>query len=409
MPSRHGRGAAPLYSEGRLFIQGNHGIRAVDAYNGHTLWEYYIEDIMKPYDQDHLNGTAVTQGNWCIEKNRLYVRLGASIGDHTGRYCLVLDAATGKRLARYKVPKKPYKKRYDSSWDRRPDNESYWGYIAVDNGNLYGTIVNDEHITKWAYRESDMNKLYSESNALFAMDALTGKVKWIYNAEHSIRHNSIAAGNGKIYLIDRPVAVFDQLRNPHSNGNHPNGKIVALDSNTGKVIYEINDNIYGTLLTLSPEHDILIMSYQFTIFKLPSETGGKISAFRATDGKYLWDIRTGTNSKYRSRPIINGDIIYYEPDAFDITTGKKLNFSMSRSYGCGIAAGSKNMILFRSATLGYIDLTGQDKETQNYGGIRPGCWINAIPAGGLVLMPDATARCNCSYLIKATVALQGFE
>ena len=63
------------------------------------------------------------------------------------------------------------------------------------------------------------------------------------------------------------------------------------------------------------------------------------------------------------------------------------------------------MLLFRSATLGYRDLLS-DRPTANFGGIRPGCWINVIPAGGLVLMPDATTGCKCSYLNSATIALQ---
>jgi hypothetical protein len=62
-------------------------------------------------------------------------------------------------------------------------------------------------------------------------------------------------------------------------------------------------------------------------------------------------------------------------------------------------------MLFRSATLGYIDFVRQGK-VENYGGIRPGCWINAIPAGGLVLMPDASAGCVCSYLNQAWFALE---
>ncbi|MCX6907462.1 MAG: hypothetical protein NTY01_05410 [Verrucomicrobia bacterium] len=35
-----------------------------------------------------------------------------------------------------------------------------------------------------------------------------------------------------------------------------------------------------------------------------------------------------------------------------------------------------------------------------------GCWINVVPAAGLLLMSDATDRCTCSYLIKASIALQ---
>jgi hypothetical protein len=64
--------------------------------------------------------------------------------------------------------------------------------------------------------------------------------------------------------------------------------------------------------------------------------------------------------------------------------------------------------VYRSATIGYYDLEGKGK-TENYGGIRPGCWINAIPAGGLVLLGDAASWCTCSYLNQATVALEPVE
>ncbi|NQT17182.1 MAG: PQQ-binding-like beta-propeller repeat protein, partial [Planctomycetes bacterium] len=40
MPSRHGRGHAPLVLDGRLFVEGLNGLRCVDPYNGRTLWEY---------------------------------------------------------------------------------------------------------------------------------------------------------------------------------------------------------------------------------------------------------------------------------------------------------------------------------------------------------------------------------
>ena len=409
MPSRHGRGVAPLYKDGRLFVQGNHGIRAIDAYNGHTLWEYYIEDLMKPYDQEHLTGVAQTHANWCLEGDRLYLRKGPSIANLTGRTCLVLDVATGNKLAEYRVPPAP-----DGSTD------DYWGYIAIENGILLGTIVNTEHITQWAYRESDMNQLFSESVALFAMDATTGKLKWMYSAEHSIRHNAIAIGNGRVYLIDRPLAMIDRLRNPHSKNNganttqvHPHGKLVALDAETGQIIYENKKDIDGTLLALSTKHDILIMTRQYTRFSAPSETRGNLTAFRATEGKQLWQVNTreSLDPKYpfSSRPIINDTTIFLEPNAFGLKTGEKLNFSFERTYACGIITSSKNMLLFRSSTMGYFDLAHTAEGTQNFGGIRPGCWINTLPVGGIVLMPDATDRCNCSYLNKATIALQPME
>ena len=129
-----------------------------------------------------------------------------------------------------------------------------------------------------------------------------------------------------------------------------------------------------------------------------------MAGIRAGDGMRLWDVR----AQYESRPILNDRTVYAQPGAWDLLSGKQLPFTFTRSYGCGIPVGSKNLLVFRSATLGYVDLTGA-RRTENYGGIRPGCWINAIPAGGLLLMADAASWCTCSYLNQATVALQPVE
>ncbi len=41
----------------------------------------------------------------------------------------------------------------------------------------------------------------------------------------------------------------------------------------------------------------------------------------------------------------------------------------------------------------------------NFGGVRAGCYVNAIAANGLVLMPPGDAGCTCSYNYQTTVAL----
>jgi len=405
MPSRHGRGVSPLYSNGRTFIQGLNGIRAYDAYNGHVLWEYYIEGIQLINDQDSHIGTNLTHSNWCIEDDKLYVRIENTHGSSSDRYCLVIDAVTGSLLKKYPVP--------------TLSGNNTWGYIAVSDGTIFGTIVNDDHLMRWGDGEQihlDLSKMFNESVTLFAMDAETGKVKWTYTAEHSIRHNTIAIGGSRVYLIDRPVAIIEEIkmRRPRPEGlkstDHPSGTLVALDSRTGKVLYKKQNDIYGTLLALSTKYDVLVMTYQYIRNGLTSELGGRMTAFRASDGSLLWDVKTGVDDtlEYRSssRPLINDSTIYLEPWAWDLVTGEKSDFTFRRTYGCGLVSGSKNVMFFRSGTLGYFDLAAPGKGTQSYGGIRPGCWINAIPAGGLVHMPDATEGCNCSYLIKATIALQ---
>jgi len=385
MPSRHGRGPGPLFYEGRLFVEGMHGIRAINAYNGHVLWEYPIKNILAAYDQEHLNGAATTGSNFCIEGDTLYLR-------YENR-CLCLDTTTGALKAEFTAP-------------TRPDGTvGKWGYIACDADRLYGSLCDQGHITVWAFAKAEMEQLYSESNLLFAMDRNTGKVIWTFTPRHSIRHNTLALDGKRLYLIDRPLAERDRLDfkkdEQQEPPQQPGGELIALDIQTGKSVWQVAEDIYGTLLIVSAKHDALLMPYQITSFKLPSEVGGKMAAFRASDGTKLWDIQ----ANYKSRPIVNDRTIYAQPDSWDLLTGERREMKFARSYGCGTLAGSTYLLAYRSATLGYWDLrTGT--ETINYGGIRPGCWINAIPAGGLLLMPEASNRCTCSYLIKANVALQ---
>ena len=395
MPSRHGRGPAPLCLDGRLFVEGLHSLRALDAYNGHVIWEYPLENILKAYDQEHLMGTAGTGSNLCLTTEGLYVRKDGK--------CLQLDPAAGKLIAEFPAPEHPQ------------GRQSTWGYIACKNDTLFGTLADTEHLVKYRYGRSDMRTQFTQSVFLFAMDTKTGKLKWSYTPQKSIRNNSIAVGNGNVYFIDALLDLHDRPDYPNKqqriqktqntdNISKTEGTLIALNMNDGEVVWTSSEDIYGTMLALSQKHDILLMAYQDTRFKLVSEVGGRMSAFRASNGKRLWDIE----ASYASRPILNDSTIYAQPGAWDLHTGLQKDFNFERSYGCGIIAGAKNLLAFRSATIGYRDLLS-GKGTENYGGIRPGCWINTIPAGGLLLVPDATARCICSYLIKANIALQPMQ
>jgi outer membrane protein assembly factor BamB/ubiquinone/menaquinone biosynthesis C-methylase UbiE len=383
-PSRHGRAPAPLFHNGRLFVEGTHGLRAVDAYNGRRLWEVALPNILKPYAGEHLMGTAGTQSNFCVTADGVYVRFGSR--------CLRLDPATGAKLGEFAATSGPEGK------------EIPWGYIACEDGILFGTLANTGHIVKYPYGASKMNELFTESVALFALDAKSGKLLWKHSAKESIRHNAIAIGNGKVFLIDRPLASKDLLAGGDKTKEHPKGEMLALDAKSGAELWRNSENIYGTMLAYSKQHDTLLMGYQPTRFKLPSELGGRMAAFQASNGKRRWD----ADASYLTRPLINGRTVYTQGVSLDLITGEKSAFMPKRSYGCGQLAGSTHMMLFRSATLAYYDLLSP-KGVIDYGGIRPGCWINAIPAGGIVMVPDATAGCQCSYLNQAWIALHPLE
>ncbi len=384
MPSRHGRGPAPLYLKGRLFVEGLDGLRCVDAYNGHTIWEYPLPGILKEYDQEHLMGAAGTGSNFCVTEKALYV--------HRDENCLKIDPASGRLLTTLKAPL------------QADGKKGTWGFIAFSDGVLFGSLADRSHIVKWRYLRGTMDTQFTESQLLFALDPDTGGTLWTYRPKSSIRNNTIAIGGELLFFIDRPQALQDRIAPPKKKAADEDRQavLIALNKKNGSVAWKNGKEIFGTMLVLSTARDILLMTYQDTRFKLNSERGGRMAAFRASTGGKLWDIE----ADYHSRPLLNDRTIYAQPGAWDLVTGKKLpGFTFKRSYGCGTLAGSRKLLVYRSATLGYTDLT-DDEGTINFGGIRPGCWINTIPAGGLVLMPDATSRCVCSYLISATVALQ---
>ncbi|MCP5559580.1 MAG: PQQ-binding-like beta-propeller repeat protein [Verrucomicrobiaceae bacterium] len=390
--NRHGQGPAPLVSQGYMVVSGVNGLVCVDAFNGRLLWEFPLKEFLIDYDGIHHDvGVGDTGGPFCIGGDSVYVKSGAR--------CVRIDLATGKVRGEFDTP---------VAADAANRN---WGYLAWNDGVLFGSVANEGHNVSPRYQ---MTELRTESVLLFAIDPDSGKQLWQYQPKGSIRHNSIGIAGDRLFLIDRPLVEADHIVNPRREGKSgarlthsdvPSGTLLALEARTGKVAWQNADDIWGTQISISTAHNVLLMNYKavrHNFFELPSEVGGRLGGFDLKTGTKLWEQQV----KYETRPLINDDKIYAQGGAWDLRTGSPLPWEFSRSYGCGQISASRNMLLFRSATLGYVDL-GHDKGTENFGGIRPSCWINAIPASGLVLVPDGASKCHCSYQMKAWFALQG--
>ncbi|MBL4885463.1 MAG: PQQ-binding-like beta-propeller repeat protein, partial [Planctomycetaceae bacterium] len=384
-------GPAPLTHRGVMVVGGVHGICALDAYNGRTLWIYDQKEYLRDFDGIHHDVAATEVGNhFCIGDDSLFLR--------TENKSIQLDLNTGKKIAEFETP------------TNKQDKDQAWGYLAYQNGLLFGSVSNQQHTVSPRYK---LSKLYPESVKLFVYDVKTKKMKWEYSAQNSIRNNTIAVGTDAVYLVDRPIAMQDRITDPRRNGRpqeklkpkqQPSGQLMSMDTQTGKINWKKDQSIFGTQLSVSNQFGVILMTYlgqNHNFFTLPSEVGGRLAAFDSKTGDRLWD----KEAEYKTRPLIIDSTIYTQRGAWNLYSGEKIPFKLDRSYGCGQLSASKHMMLFRSATLGYLDLT-RDEGVENYGGIRLGCWINAIPAGGLVLIPDASAKCKCSYQMKAWFALQ---
>jgi len=387
---RHHRGPSPIVDRGRIIHPGIEGLIAVDAYNGHEMWRYPLPGWLKH------NSAKLSGGVMCLDGDDLYVR--------TDDRCLRIAAASGKLLRTYRLD----------------DPKERWGYLSCSNGILIGSTSNQDHVVARNGKPEFefLQKVFFESKSLFAIDVETGKQLWKYRAKTSIRHHAIAAGPKNVYLIDRPLAWMDGNMRKDAfwkywksgkfpkEAEHKTGTLVALDRKTGAVRWKNEENIYGTVLAYSAKHKALLMSYQPMQYSLPSDMimRGKptgMAGFKGQDGKRLWDRKV----EYRIRPVIMGRTVQTVQGAWDLLTGAALRGPLTKSHGCGPMTSSEHMLLFRSGTLGYYNVKGSGK-TQFFGGMRPGCWVNVVPAGGIVVAPDSAWGCKCSYLNLSWIALQ---
>ncbi|MFM7803025.1 MAG: hypothetical protein ACKPGK_00815, partial [Verrucomicrobiota bacterium] len=87
--------------------------------------------------------------------------------------------------------------------------------------------------------------------------------------------------------------------------------------------------------------------------------------------------------------------------AFKLTSGDLVRKDLPERRGCGVMSAGRHAIFFRHHFHGMWDLES-DKRTQ-FEGIRSGCWLSIIPAGGMLLAPETSAGCSCTHAIQTSI------
>lgn len=408
---RHGHGPQPQVIDGRLIIEGVDLVRAMDIYTGRILWQTPLPGVGSFYNNlAHQPGANAAGTNFISTSDAIYVV--------NNRSCVRLDPATGRRLSEFQLPPLA-----DMTEPPR------WGYINVADDYLVGgaeplfdpklnTPVLDlkasdddktDPLTKLAAKVSQTkNDNFSSSRHLVVMDRHTGKVLWSITSKSGFRHNGICIGGGRLYCIDRLSGV--QLDKLKRRGEEPADKprLLALDLRTGKEIWSTEDDVFGTWVSYSAEHDILVEAGRVARDTLGDEPKG-MRAFRAASGEVMW-------KKDHSGPaMIHGETILLAGSACDLLTGAPkmrqdpitglpVEWKWTRNYGCNTPAASEHLLTFRSGAAGFFDLCG-DSGTGNLGGFRSSCTNNLIVAGGVLTAPDYTRTCTCSYQNQTSLAL----
>ncbi len=397
MVNRHASAAAPLAVHNRLFVQGEHVIMAYDIYNGLHLWDREIPGVAR-------TGLKLECGNLAATGDRLYVAVGAR--------CLELDQATGKTVRTFRLP--PTKDRMA----RR------WGYVATRDGLLFGSRTAKGRT----------------ADAVFAIDLDDGERRWIHEGRE-IMHACLAVGDGRIHLVDQSETEAQRQQALKARKTPPpidrKGQpaidarvVVTLDAASGDKLWEqvldVTDSVKvskggGELSAIYRDGVLLLFSAPWNGHFWQEFHSGEFSrrsliALGAKDGAPLWSGKIG----YRSRPIVVGDTIFAEPWARNLHTGEQVSrddpitgaaspWQMARpGHHCGCMAASAECLFFRSESIAYYDLES-DEGTTHFGAIRPGCWINFVPAGGVLLVPEGSSGCVCAFPIHCTVAFKHRE
>jgi outer membrane protein assembly factor BamB len=392
---RHGHGPTPQVSGGRLIIEGPNMLRAVDVYTGRKLWQRELPDVGLYYNNTgHHPGASAIGSNFVSLPDGIYVAWD--------RQCLRLDPASGETASTFTLPA-----------DESGDNP-VWGFIGVHGDLLIAGSSPVAPFTKSRAKE-DENAVFTRfgegSRRLVVMDRHTGKVLWKRDAVFNFRHNAIVAGGGKIYCLDHMTDARIEYLKRRGKPLDGAARLLVLDAGTGKVMWETDDNVFGTWLSYSVPHNLLLQAGSAYRDRAKDEVNRGMTVYDADSG----DVRWHSNNIYGGPPLLHADMIITQ-DSFvslltgeavfrdDPLTGQPVRWLYSRNYGCNTAIGCPNMLTFRSAAAGFFDLAGNGG-TGNWGGFRSSCSSNLVPADGVLNAPDYTRTCTCSYQNQCSLAL----
>ncbi len=437
LPRHGGHGPVPQVSGGRVVLLGVETLSARCVYTGRQVWERAFPGIGHPFTNLDLEaryeeGTSVfmvsRSGVGAVKLGSPFVALPDGIYVRYKTRVYRLEPHSGEVAATFQLP-------VPTELHDKPD----WGHLSI-HGDWIVTTVQPQVFGKEAdpsqpfdtmagiVRSSRYEPLQSSfdedawdgtsSNRLVVLDRHSGEVLWTRRAEVGFRHNAIATGGGRLYLVDGlSRGAVERLRR---RGATPgDAALMALDLQTGEPRWIRDTGIFGTWLSYSEPYDTLVEGGRQGgtggRSRLPDEPNDRIAAYRGTSGEPLWhqDVH-----RYHGPISIRGDTIYLAPaassgrgSAMNLLTGRRQarpgdeeEWTYSRRYGCNTQNVSEHLITFRSGYAAFYDLTN-DSGTGFLAGFRSGCSNNLIAADGVLNAPDYTRTCTCSYANQTSLAL----
>jgi outer membrane protein assembly factor BamB len=402
MLDRHHRNTPPLSKAGRLFVPGDGVVFGVDAFNGTILWRSQAAGARRL-------GAFLDCGAMCVDDRSLYVA--------GPRQCLALDVRTGEARRTLDIP---------AGLAGAPGGNAAtppnWGYVARTGEMLVGSACLPTAAYRAVSREADMELWYDHmklvtSTGLFALDAASGKPRWTYAPDKAVIINTtIAIGGGRAYFVESrcPAAVADKLGRMEMETFQPGPNfLVAINLADGRQAWRHPLDLADCRLIAYVNYadETLILSGNRYVDK---KLWYFLQALDAADGRQKW--RQSHDSLYgpggghgeqNRHPVIVGQTVFSWPLRYDLRTGRPVEgWQFARQgHGCGNVSASADCLFWRGKNPWKQDLRPGGGPSPINLVSRPGCFINILPANGLVLIPEASSGCTCDYPIQASMAL----
>ncbi len=403
MIDRHHRNVPPLFKDGRLFVPGDCVVFAVDAYNGTIEWKIEVPNSRRL-------GAFLDAGSMAVDGKFLYV-----VAEDK---CCGFDVRTGRRSVTYEMPQLIESEPRD------------WGYIAYAGDVLFGSGRRKGASYAETSYDADESLWYRDmklvtSDYLFAVEKGGGRVLWKYQGG-LVLNTTLAVGDGRMYFIETysPKALSDKLGRMPVKTLFDGGEqfLVALDTRSGATLFKTKLDVtnFEEPVYLNYAKETLLMSGSRLVPKAQvAEPQAEDSvryyyrAFDARTGNVLWDAAhdtglppNGAHGEYNRNPTIVDETVYAWPYAYNLKTGGKIDeWKFDRhGHGCGSVTASAQCLFWRGGNPWMYDLGPGGGPQRLTKVTRPGCWINIIPAGGLVLIPESSSGCTCGFPLQTSLA-----
>jgi len=417
---RHGHGPPEQVVNGNLIIEGMDSISCRDVYTGRVLWktefttlstlnQYYDESYADLplgnyyYNQEHLPGSNSRGTNFVATPDEVFVAQGTHVH--------ILDMENGEILKSLKNESNAqvgFIGVYENKLITGTGFASYSGMINRPATKPVGLEPIKPSNDRKVKRFTDYDITASAGLAVFNTD---GETLWNKPADYGFIHNAVTAGNNRLYVIDAVAPAMQNTLSRRGVAISQKPVLMALEPDTGEVIWETRNNVFGSWLGYSAEFDLLLQATRPSRDMIAGEEGTRMIVSKAATGEVIWD----KEIKYANPPIIHGSRIIVENGGYDLMTGnpllrtdpitgQTLQWSYTREYGCNYNIASEHLLSFRSAAAGFYDLDNKGG-TGNFGGFKSSCTSNLIAANGVLNAPDYTRTCSCSYQNQTSLAL----